>query len=125
MSTWENDSDNNELFEHFRFIADPGQSILRIDKFLFNRLESTSRSRIQSAANAGNILVNEIPVKPNYKVKPGDIISIVLPHPPRKIELIPEDIPLDIVHEDEDLIVVNKHQGWLFTPDMVTIPEPW
>ncbi len=116
MTTWDSDSDNNELYEHFRFISDPGQSILRIDKFLSNRLESTSRNRIQSAANAGNILVNEIPVKPSYKVKPGDIISIVLPHPPRKIELIPEDIPLDITHEDEDLIVVNKAPGMVVHP---------
>ncbi len=101
-------ADNNELFEHFRFTADPGQTPLRIDKFLSNYLESTSRSRIQSAANAGNILSNGTPVKPNYRVKPGDIVTIVLPHPPRKIELIPEDIPLDIIFEDEDVIVLNK-----------------
>ncbi|MDX2431726.1 MAG: RluA family pseudouridine synthase [Bacteroides sp.] len=110
------ESDNNELFEHFRFISDPGQTILRIDKFLSNRLESTSRNRIQAAANAGNILVNDTPVKPNYKVKPGDIISIVLPHPPRKIELIPEDIPLDIAHEDDQIIVVNKAAGMVVHP---------
>lgn len=101
-------ADNNELFEHFRFVADPGQAPLRIDKFLSNKLESTSRSRIQAAANAGNILSNKQPVKPNYRVKPGDLITVVLPHPPRKIELIPEDIPLDIIFEDEDVIVVNK-----------------
>lgn len=110
------ESDNNELFEHFRFISDPGQTILRIDKFLSNRLESTSRNRIQAAANAGNILVNDTPVKPSYKVKPGDIISIVLPHPPRKIELIPEDIPLDIAHEDDQIIVVNKAAGMVVHP---------
>jgi len=108
--------DNNELFEHFRFQADPGQSPLRIDKFLFNKLEGTSRSRIQAAANAGNILVNTNTVKPNYRVKPGDTISIVLPHPPRKIELIPEQIPLDIIYEDEDLIVVNKTAGMVVHP---------
>lgn len=110
------ETDNNELFEHFRFTADPGQTVLRIDKFLFNRLEDTSRSRIQAAANAGNILVADYPVKPNYKVKPGDVISIVLPHPPRKIELIPEDIPLEIIHEDEDLLVVNKEAGLVVHP---------
>jgi len=109
-------ADNNELFEHFRFKVDPGQTPLRIDKFLFNKLESTSRSRIQAAANAGSILVNEEPVKPNSRVKPGDQISIVLPHPPRKTELIPEDIPLDIVHEDPDLIVVNKEPGMVVHP---------
>jgi 23S rRNA pseudouridine1911/1915/1917 synthase len=109
-------ADNNELFEHFRFTSDPGQSPLRIDKFLSNKLESTSRSRIQSAANAGNILSNGSPVKPNYRVKPGDVISIVLPHPPRKIELIPEDIPLDIIFEDEDLIVLNKQADLVVHP---------
>jgi 23S rRNA pseudouridine1911/1915/1917 synthase len=109
-------TDSNELFEHFRFTADPGQAPLRIDKFLQNKLESTSRSRIQSAANAGNILSNGIPVKPNYRVKPGDLITVVLPHPPRKIELIPEDIPLDIVFEDEDVIVVNKRAGLVVHP---------
>lgn len=109
-------ADNNDLFEHFRFKADPGQSPLRIDKFLFNKLEGTSRTRIQAAANAGNILVNDGAVKPNYRVKPGDSISIVLPHPPRKTEMLPEDIPLDIVHEDEDVIVVNKEPGMVVHP---------
>lgn len=108
--------ESNELFEHFRFSADPGQAALRIDKFLINKLEGTSRSRIQAAANAGNILVNTNPVKPNYRVKPGDTISIVLPHPPRKIELIPEEIPLEIVYEDTDLIVVNKMPGMVVHP---------
>ncbi len=116
MINLDSESDNNELFEHFRFTSDPGQTVLRIDKFLSNRLESTSRNRIQSAAKAGNILVNDLPVKPNYKVKPGDIISIVLPHPPRKIELIPEDIPLTIAHEDQDIIIVNKPSGLVVHP---------
>jgi len=109
-------SDNNELYEHFRFTADPGQTPLRVDKFLHNYLENTSRSRIQSAANAGNILSNGSPVKPNYRVKPGDIVSLVLPHPPQKIELIPEDIPLDIIFEDEDVIVLNKQAGLVVHP---------
>jgi len=109
-------AENNELFEHFRFTADPGQTALRIDKFLFNKLEGTSRSRIQAAANAGNILSNGKAVKPNYRVKPGDLVSIVLPHPPRKIELVPEDIPLDIVFEDEDIIVINKQPGLVVHP---------
>jgi len=109
-------ADNNDLFEHFRFSADPGQTPLRIDKFLFNKMEKTSRSRIQSAANAGNILVNASAVKPSYRVKPGDLISIVLPHPPRKTELVPEEIPLEIVHEDEDVIVVNKRAGMVVHP---------
>lgn len=110
------DIENNELFEHFRFTADPGQSTLRVDKFLSNYMEGTSRNRIQSAANAGNILVNDVPVKPNYKVKPGNVVSIVLPHPPRKIELIPQNIPLNIAHEDDDVIVVNKAPGMVVHP---------
>ena len=109
-------SDQQELFEHYRFIADPGQSMLRIDKYLSVRLESTSRTRIQNAANAGNILVNNNPVKPNYKVKPGDIVQVVLPAPPRDIELIPQDIPLKIVYEDDDVVVVNKEPGMVVHP---------
>lgn len=106
----------NELFEHFRFKADPGQAPLRIDKFLQNKLESTSRSRVQAAAAAGNILVNGSSVKPNYRVKPGDTITIVLPHPPKNIELLAEDIPLNIIFEDEDLLVVNKQPGMVVHP---------
>jgi 23S rRNA pseudouridine1911/1915/1917 synthase len=105
-----------ELFEHFRFEADPGQSPLRIDKFLFNRLEGTSRTRIQGAAGAGNIEVNGTTVKSNYKVKPGDIIRILLPQPPRDTEILPEDIPLDIVWEDDHLLVVNKKAGMVVHP---------
>jgi 23S rRNA pseudouridine1911/1915/1917 synthase len=109
-------TDPQELFEHFRFKADPGQSAIRIDKFLTDRIENTSRTRIQNAANAGNILVNNKPVKPNYKVKGGDIIQVVLPNPPREIELIPEDIPINIVYEDDDVLVVNKEPGMVVHP---------
>jgi len=109
-------SDQQELFEHFRYVVDPGQSMLRIDKYLSARIESTSRTRIQDAANAGNILVNNKPVKPNYKVKPADIVQIVLPTPPREIELIPENIPLNIVYEDDDVVVVNKEPGMVVHP---------
>ncbi len=108
--------DQQELFEHFRFIADPGQTILRIDKFLTDRIQNASRTRIQNAANAGNILVNNIPVKPNHKVKPGDLVQVVLPTPPREVELIPEDIPLNIVYEDDDVLVVNKAAGMVVHP---------
>jgi 23S rRNA pseudouridine1911/1915/1917 synthase len=108
--------DQQELFEHFRFKADPGQSFLRIDRFLVDRIENTSRTRIQNAANAGNILVNNKTVKPNYKVKPGDLIQVVLPNPPREIELIPENIPLNIVYEDDDVLVVNKEPGMVVHP---------
>ncbi len=108
--------EQQELFEHFRFKADPGQSLLRIDKFLLVRLENVSRTRIQNAANAGNILVNNNPVKPNYRVKPGDIVQVVLPNPPREIELIPQDISINIVYEDDDVIVVNKEPGMVVHP---------
>jgi len=108
--------DQQELFEHYRFKADPGQSLLRIDKFIFTRIESTSRTRIQNAAYAGNILVNNKPVRPSYKVKPGDIVQIVLPTPPREIELIPENIPINIVYEDDDVVVVNKEPGMVVHP---------
>jgi len=109
-------TDQQELYEHYRFTADPGQSLLRIDKYLCARLESTSRTRIQNAANAGNILVNNKTVKPNYKIKPGDIVQVVLPTPPREIELIPENILLDIIYEDEDVVVVNKEPGMVVHP---------
>ncbi len=108
--------DQQELFEHYRIKADPGQSLLRIDKFLSDRLENASRTRIHNAANAGNILVNSNPVKPNYKVKPGDIVQVVLPTPPREIELIPQNIPIDIVYEDDDVLVVNKKPGMVVHP---------
>jgi 23S rRNA pseudouridine1911/1915/1917 synthase len=109
-------ADQQELFEHHRFKADPGQSLLRIDKFLSDRLENTSRTRIQNAANAGNILVNNNQVKPNYKVKPGDIVQVVLPTPPREIELAAENIPINIIYEDADVLVVNKEPGIVVHP---------
>ena len=108
--------DQQELFEHHRFKADPGQSQLRIDKFITGRLENVSRTRVQSAANAGNILVNEIPVKPNYIVKPGDLIQVLLPNPPRDVELVPENIPINIIYEDDDVVVVNKEAGMVVHP---------
>jgi 23S rRNA pseudouridine1911/1915/1917 synthase len=108
--------DQQELYEHYRIVADKGQSVLRIDKFLVNKLENVSRSRIQNAASAGNILVNQKPVKPNYKVKPNDIITIVLAFPPRELEILPENIPLDIVYEDEDVLLVNKKPGMTVHP---------
>jgi len=108
--------EQQELFEHHRFKADPGQSLLRIDKFLSVRLENVSRTRIQNAANAGNILVNNNPVKPNYRVKPNDIVQVVLPNPPHEIELIPQNIPINIVYEDDDVVVVNKEPGMVVHP---------
>jgi 23S rRNA pseudouridine1911/1915/1917 synthase len=110
------DTEEQELYEHFRFIADKGQGLLRIDKFLMARMESTSRNKVQNAAKAGNILVNDKPVKSNYKVKPLDVISIVLAFPPREIELIPENIPIEIIYEDTDILIVNKKAGMVVHP---------
>lgn len=104
------------LYEHHRFVADVGQQPLRVDKFLSNRLENASRNRIQNAVKAGNIRVAGEHVKSNYRVKPGDLVTVVLPHPPRNKELKAEDIPLDIVHEDDSLIVVNKPAGMVVHP---------
>lgn len=109
-------NEQQEMFEHFRFIVDPGQSLLRIDRYISDRIENTSRTKVQNAAAAGCILVNNKPVKSNYKVKPGDIIQVVMPAPPREVELIPEDIPLDVVYEDDDVIVVNKKPGMVVHP---------
>lgn len=109
-------AEQQELFEHYRFVVDPGQSMLRIDKYLSAKIESISRTRIQGAAEAGNILVNNIAVKSNYRIKPSDLIQIVLPNPPREIELIPQDIPLDIVFEDDHVIVLNKKPGMVVHP---------
>lgn len=108
--------DEQELFEHFRFVIDKGQELLRIDKFLMNRIENATRSKIQHAAEAGTIHVNAKAVRSSYRVKPGDVITILLPEPPREIELIPENIPINIVYEDEDIIIVNKQAGMVVHP---------
>ncbi|MEG1998901.1 MAG: RluA family pseudouridine synthase, partial [Bacteroidales bacterium] len=105
-----------EMYEHYHFIADKGQTLLRIDKFISVRIEGISRNRIQQAADAGCILVNTKPVKSNYRVKPEDVISIVMDHPRYETEITPEDIPLDIVYEDADLMVVNKPAGLVVHP---------
>ncbi len=110
------EEEQNEMFEHYRFVTDPGQKQLRIDKFLVSRIENASRSKIQEAAAAGNIRVNNVSVKPNYKIKPNDTISIVMEYPRREIEIIPEDIPLNIHYEDEHLMVINKNPGMVVHP---------
>jgi len=105
-----------EVYEHFRFVADRGQSILRIDKYLTDRIVSASRNRIQSAAEAGFIRANDKPVKSNYKVKPGDVLTVVMDQPRRELEIIPEDIPLQIVYEDDDVMIINKPPGLVVHP---------
>jgi len=108
--------DESPLFEHYRYVVDKGQSAMRIDRWLSNKLENISRNKIQEAAEAGNILVNDKEVKSNYKVRPDDIVTIVFDYPPREIEIIAEDIPLDIVYEDDELLIINKKPGMVVHP---------
>jgi 23S rRNA pseudouridine1911/1915/1917 synthase len=107
---------DDELFEHHRVVADPGQGLIRLDKFLSDRLEKTSRTRIQSACDSGFVRANGLPVKSSYKVKPKDIITIEMPYPVREIELIPENIPIEVLYEDEDVLVLNKAAGMVVHP---------
>jgi len=108
--------EEDQQYEHYRFIADKGQNLLRIDKFLSVRIEGISRNRIQQAAEANCILVNGKAVKASYKVKPLDVISIVMDRPRRELEILPEEIPLNIVYEDETLMVINKPAGMVVHP---------
>ncbi|HEY8780210.1 MAG TPA: RluA family pseudouridine synthase [Mucilaginibacter sp.] len=110
------EQDEQDLYEHLRIIVDRGQSPIRIDKFLMHRVENASRNRIQNAIELGTVLVNDNTVKTSYKVKPLDVISVVLPHPPRDTEVYPENMPLDIVYEDDDVLVVNKPAGLVVHP---------
>lgn len=112
----EEQEQQDEFFEHFSLLVDKGQGLLRIDKFLVTRLENTSRSRIQAAADTQSILVNGKAVKSSYRVKPLDKVSIVMPYPRREVQIIAEDIPIDIVYEDDDLLMVNKRAGMVVHP---------
>ena len=99
---------DDDLFEHHRFVADKGQGQVRIDKFVFDRLEKTSRTRIQESCDNGFVRVNGTAVKSSYKIKPLDVITIEMPYPVRELELIPENIPLEILYEDDELVIINK-----------------
>jgi 23S rRNA pseudouridine1911/1915/1917 synthase len=110
------DKEDSDFYEHFNLVVDKGQSLIRIDKFLMLRIENASRSKIQHAIEADNVLVNEKPIKASYKVKPLDVISIVLPHPPRDTEVVPQDLPINIIYEDDDLLIVNKEAGMVVHP---------
>jgi 23S rRNA pseudouridine1911/1915/1917 synthase len=112
----EEDNQQEELYEHHNITADVGQEALRIDKFLMKRLPNVSRNRLQNIAKAGSLLVNGSPVKSNYKVRSRDEISVVLPYPVREIKLIPEDIPIEIIYEDEELVMVNKPANMVVHP---------
>jgi 23S rRNA pseudouridine1911/1915/1917 synthase len=111
-----NDDDEQELYEHHRIIVDKGQEMIRIDKFIVNRIQNATRNKVQQAIDAGNVKVNDKPVKSNYKIKPFDVITIFYAHPPKETELIPEDIPITIVYEDDDIVVVNKKPGMVVHP---------
>lgn len=106
----------DDLYEHHRFVVAKGQQSLRIDKFLMNVIENTTRNKIQKAADSGNILVNDVAVKSNYKVKPNDVVRVMLEHPPYEHLLKGENIPIDIVYEDEQVLVVNKPAGMVVHP---------
>src|SRR5690554_3160825 len=107
---------SDDLYEHFRFKADKGQGALRVDKYLMNLIEKATRNKIQKAATAGNIYVNGVPVKSNYKVKGNDVVTVLFEHPPYEFLLVPENIPLDIVYEDDAVLVVNKQPGMVVHP---------
>lgn len=111
-----NEAESDDLFEHFRFVADSGQQPLRVDKYLMNRVENATRNKIQKAAKDGNIFVNDIAVKSSYKVKGNDVVTVLFEHPPYEFLLVPEDIPIDIVYEDESVLVVNKPAGMVVHP---------
>ncbi|MET3126423.1 23S rRNA pseudouridine1911/1915/1917 synthase [Arcicella rosea] len=110
------EDEEEELYQHHRFEVDKGQSILRVDKYLMSRMQNASRNKIQDAIETGAVRVNEAIIKANYKVKPLDVITVLLPEPPRNTEIIPQNIPLDIVYEDDELLVVNKPAGMVVHP---------
>ncbi|MEH6764877.1 MAG: RluA family pseudouridine synthase [Aequorivita antarctica] len=107
---------SDDLYEHFRFKADKGQGALRVDKYLMNLIEKATRNKIQKAATAGNIHVNGLPVKSNYKVKGNDVVTVLFEHPPYEFLLVPENLPIDIVYEDDAVLVVNKQPGMVVHP---------
>ena len=110
------DDEEQQLYEHFRVVVDKGQDPVRIDKFLFEHLQHSSRNRIQKAAEAGFIHVNDRPVKSNYKVRPDDVVTLMLDRPRHDTTIEPEDIPLDVVYEDDDVMVINKPAGMVVHP---------
>lgn len=116
MKEFEEGNEDQELIEHFKVVADQGQALLRIDKFLSDRLPKMSRNKIQEAAKTGNILVNGKEIKPNYKIRPHDEVTVVFAHEKEEFHVVPEDIPLEIVFEDEELLVLNKPAGLVVHP---------
>ncbi|MBL4587454.1 MAG: RluA family pseudouridine synthase [Flavobacteriales bacterium] len=112
----EDENGSEELYEHHRFVADPGQDPLRLDRYLMNLIANATRNKIQTAVKAGTVLVNKQTVKSNYRVKAGDEVTVVMAHPPRDTTIIPQDIPLNIIYEDDDVLVLNKQAGLVVHP---------
>lgn len=112
----DDDDETGQLYEHFRFVADQGQEPQRVDKYMCEKLPHSSRNRIQKAADSGFVHVNDRPVKSNYKVRPGDVVTLMLDRPRHDTTIVAEDIPLDIVYEDSELMVVNKKAGMVVHP---------
>ncbi len=110
------ENEEQELFENYRFVVDKGQETMRLDKYLQMRIEGVSRTKVQAAAKASCVIVNDKPAKSNYKIKPLDVISVLLPTPPREIEILPENIPFNIVYEDDDVLVIDKQAGLVVHP---------
>ena len=116
MEHLDQEQQEEELFEHHRIVVDGRQDLLRIDKFLMARLPNVTRTKVQDGIKGGFVKVNDEDVKPNYKIRPGDIIVVSLPEPPRDTEVVPEDLPLDIIFEDKHLLIVNKPAGMVVHP---------
>ena len=119
------DEEAQQLYEHFRFVVDKGQEALRVDKYMCEKLQHSSRNRIQKAADAGFVHVNDRPVKSNYKVRPGDVVTLMLDRPRFDSTIEAEDIPLDIVYEDSELMVVNKPAGLVVHRVWATSTARW
>ena len=112
----EDDDETGQLYEHFRFVADLGMAPLRVDKFMSEKLPHSSRNRIQNAADSGFVHVNDRPVKSNYKVRPGDVVTLMLDRPRHDTSIVAEDLPINVVYEDQDIMVVNKAAGMVVHP---------
>lgn len=110
------DNDDGQVFEHFRFVADKGQTLFRIDLFLMDRIENATRNKVQQAIKAGNVLVNGQAVKPNYKVRPFDVIQVMFPRPSEEYTVEPQNMHLDIIYEDDEVMIINKKAGMVVHP---------
>ncbi|RRB06601.1 RluA family pseudouridine synthase [Larkinella rosea] len=110
------DPDEDELYEHYRVVVDPGQNLMRIDRFLTERLPNATRTKVQNAIDTESVKVNGKSIKASYKIKPQDVITVSLPHPPRDTDILPENIPLNIVYEDDEVLVLNKPAGMVVHP---------